>query len=414
VPQVLFRYFSHKYREIHGFFLLSLSLSLWPKHWYTLFMKIGIDTFASAGGRSGIGVYLMELLKRIPPSGDRYELFGWDFDRFVYKEAAENCEFVSRCPVLGRTANTIWHLARYPRFARERGYHACFFPSAHLRVPYKSPCPSIGTIHDLAAFWGTRKTRESLGLIRMILPKALRNLDRVIAVSEFVKQELIDLVNIRESRIEVIPNGVDLSVFYPRPRTDESVVLIQPFSFRRPYILYASRIDHPVKNHIKLIEAFGIFKERTHYPHRLVLAGRDSYQAEKVKGAAAASKYRNDIFFTGHFPSTSLPELYAGADFVVFPSMYEGFGLGILEAMASGVPVACARAASLPETAGHAALYFDPRDAEDMANRMVTITTNRELARECRTKGLERVKAFSWETSAERTLKLIQETAYDS
>ncbi|MDR1930311.1 MAG: glycosyltransferase family 4 protein, partial [Treponema sp.] len=323
-------------------------------------MKIGIDTFASAGGRSGIGVYLMELLRRIPPSGDRFELFGWDFDRFVYTEAAENCEFVPRCRFLGRTANTLWHLLRYPRFAESRLYDACFFPAAHRRIPYKSPCPSVGTVHDLAAYWGTRKTRESLGVIRMILPNALRNLDRVIAVSEFVKQELMALINVRESRIEVIPNGVDLSLFYPRTRSDERVVLIQPFSFRRPYILYASRIDHPVKNHITLIEAFRIFKERTRHPHRLVLAGGDSHQAETVKDAAAASKYRNDIFFTGHFPFTSLPELYAGADFVVFPSMYEGFGLGVLEAMASGVPVACARAASLPETAGHAALYFDP------------------------------------------------------
>jgi glycosyltransferase involved in cell wall biosynthesis len=244
----------------------------------------------------------------------------------------------------------------------------------------------------------------------MILPDAIRHLDRVIAVSEFVKQELIDLLNVKESKINVIPNGVDHSAFYPRPRNEESVVLIQPFSFRRPYILYASRLDHPVKNHVKLIEAFGIFKERTRYPHRLVLAGGDSNQAETVKTAAALSKYRNDIFFTGHFPSSSLPELYAGADFVVFPSMYDGFGLGILEAMASGVPVACARAASLPEAAGHAALYFDPRNAEDMADRMVNLT-NRELARELRQKGLERAKAFSWDECIGKTLALIQETA---
>jgi glycosyltransferase involved in cell wall biosynthesis len=90
--------------------------------------------------------------------------------------------------------------------------------------------------------------------------------------------------------------------------------------------------------------------------------------------------------------------------------MYEGFGLGILEAMASGVPVACARAASLPEAAGHAALYFDPRDAEDMADRMVNLTTNRDLARELRQKGLERAKAFSWDACISKTLALIQET----
>jgi glycosyltransferase involved in cell wall biosynthesis len=245
----------------------------------------------------------------------------------------------------------------------------------------------------------------------MVFPNALRHLDRIIAVSGWVKQELVERARVKESRIEVIPNGVDMAAFYPRLRNEESVVLIQPFSFRRPYILYASRIDHPVKNHIRLFKAFEIFKERTHYPHRLVLAGADGHGADIVKAAAAASPLRNDIFFTGHFPSTSLPELYAGADIVVFPSLYEGFGLGVLEAMASGVPVACARSASLPETAEHAALYFDPWNIEDMADRMVTLTTNRDIYRECRALGLERAKAFSWDRCVERTLQVIQETA---
>jgi len=259
--------------------------------------------------------------------------------------------------------------------------------------------------------WWERKNREYLkAIIRILLPSALRRLDRVIAVSNWVKQELVNIAGIRENRIEVVPNGIDIQAFYPRPRGEESVVLIQPFSFRRPYVLYASRIEHPVKNHIKLIEAFGIFKETTKYPHRLVLAGADSRGAEKVKEAADISPYRNDIFFPGHFPSTSLPELYSGADIVVIPSMYEGFGMGVLEAMASGVPVACARAASLPETAEHAALYFDPHDAEDMADRMVTLTANRDVQRECRRLGLEQSKNFSWDHCARRTLEIIQET----
>jgi glycosyltransferase involved in cell wall biosynthesis len=374
-------------------------------------MKIGIDTFACDGGKSGVGFYLTQILKRIPPSGASYELFGWDFDRFAYNEAAPDMEFVSQCSVNGRTANSLWHLFKYPAFAKSRAYDACFFPSAHKRPPKDSPCPTIGTVHDMAAYWGTRNTREQLGaVLRMVLPDSLRRLDRIIVVSNWVKQELVELTKVKESRIEVVPNGIDTSAFYPRPRNEESLVLIQPFSFRRPYILCVSRIEYPVKNHIRLIEAFGIFKDRTKFPHRLVLAGGDNHGAEKVKEAAAASPYRNDIFFTGHFPLKSLPELYSGADFVVLPSMYEGFGMGVLEAMASGIPVACARAASLPETAEHAALYFDPLNTEDMADRMITLTTKRDVYRECRRLGLERVKAFSWDRCAQRTLQIIQET----
>jgi glycosyltransferase involved in cell wall biosynthesis len=259
----------------------------------------------------------------------------------------------------------------------------------------------------MAPWWEQKNLKYLNALRRMLLPSALRRLDRIIAVSAWVKQELIEITRIKESRIDVVPNGIDLLAFYPRPRGEESVVLIQPFSFKRPYVLYAARLEHPVKNHIRLINAFCIFKERTKYPHRLILAGADSSGVEKIRKAAEKSKYRNDIFFIGFFPSTSLPELYSGADIVVIPSMYEGFGMGALEAMACGVPVICARAGSLPETAEHAALYFDPKNSEEMADRMVTMTTNREIYHECRQLGLERVQNFSWDRCAEETVNLI-------
>jgi len=376
-------------------------------------MKIGLDTFACNGGKSGVGMYVTQFLKNIPPSSETlFELFGWEYDRYVFNDAAPNFSFVPQCSIHGKTANSIWHIFRYPDFAAARQYNACFFPAAHRCIPYKSPCPSIGVVHDMAAYWGNRKTRKHLGaVLRMLMPDSLRRLDIVIAVSLWVKQELISKAHVKENRIIVIPNGIDHSAYYPRQRNEESVLLIQPFSFKRPYVLCVSRIDHPVKNQIRLIEAFGIFKERTKFPHRLILAGGDNNDASLVKEAASSSAWRNDIFFTGHFPAKSLPELYSGADFVVVPSIYEGFGLSALESMASGVPVICARAASLPETAEHAALYFDPYNAEDMADRMVNVSTDREIYNECRRLGLEQAKKFSWEKCIEKTLHIINETA---
>jgi glycosyltransferase involved in cell wall biosynthesis len=179
---------------------------------------------------------------------------------------------------------------------------------------------------------------------------------------------------------------------------------------KRPYILYAARLEHPVKNHNGLIRAFEIFKQRTKLPHRLVLAGSDNKGVKKIKEFALASPQRSDIFFTGPFPSENLPELVAAADMVVIPSFYEGFGQGAVEAMASGVPVACARAASLPETADHAALYFDPYDSEDIADRMVSLATDEVLYNECREAGLKRAKDFSWDRCAGETLRIIQES----
>ena len=372
-------------------------------------MKIGLDTFACDSGKPGVGMYLTHFLKRITPSEALFELFGWEYDMYTYSEAAPNFEFIPQCKIYGKTANAMWYLFKYPQFAATRKFDACFFPAAHRSLPNNSPCPAVGVVHDI--YWGDRKTPVHLGaFMRIVMPNLLRHLDRVIAVSQWVKQELIELAHVKENRIEVVPNGIDHSTFYPRQRNEESVLLIQPFSFRRPYVLCVSKIDHPVKNHIRLIKAFGIFKEKTKFPHRLVLAGGDSSNAALVKEAAAASTWRNDIFFTGHFPMSSLPELYCGADIVVIPSMFEGFGMGVLEAMACGIPVACARAASLPETAGHAALYFDPLNAEDMADRMVTLTANRDIHRECRRLGLQQAKNFSWDICAKRTLDIIQGT----
>jgi glycosyltransferase involved in cell wall biosynthesis len=374
-------------------------------------VKIGIDTFDCDSGLSGVGVYISQLLKRIKPSGDRYELFGWDYDRFTYTATTLELEFVSRCRFSGKTANALWHIVKYPEFAKQRKYDACFFPAAHKQLPQRFPCPVIGVVHDMAAFWGKRGVREHLGLIgRIGLPPALRRLDRIIAVSQWVKQELVEQMGVRESLVEVIPNGIDTTVFYPRPQNEDSVTLIQPFSFRRPYILCVSRLDHPVKNHVRLIQAFNIFKERTRFPHRLVLAGSDSHHAEVIKHEAGRSKFRGDIFFAGHFPGKNLPELYAGADMVAAPSLYEGGGLGVLEAMASGIPVACSRSAALPEVADHAALYFDPKSPEDMADRMVTLATNRDAYLQRREMGIERAKSFSWDRCAERTLQVIHET----
>jgi len=375
-------------------------------------MKIGINTFACNGGKSGVGMYLTQLLKRIKPSDALFELFGWEYDRYTYSDIAPNMEFIPQCSIHGKTVNSLWHIFKYKEFASLRKFDACFFPAAHRHLPFRSPCPTIGVVHDMAAYLGNRETRTHIGaILRMIIPDSLRHLDRIIAVSQWVKQELVERARVKENRITVVPNGIDHEAFYPRHRNEESVLLIQPFSFRRPYVLYVSRIDHPVKNHIRLIQAFGIFKEKTKFPHRLVLAGANSNDAAIVKEAVDASPWRGDIFFTGHFPLKSLPELYAGADFVVIPSIYEGFGMGALEAMASGVPVLCARAASIPEVAEHAALYFDPFNAEDMSDRMITISTDRNVYNECRTLGLERAKLYSWDRSVEKTLQIIYETS---
>ena len=163
-------------------------------------MKIGIDTFACDSGKSAIGAYLAQLIKRIPPSGDKVELFGWEYDRFTYSEASPNIEFIPRCSIDGHYANFIWHVTKYPQLVKSRKWNACFFPAAHRRLPVSSPCPTVGVVHDMAPWW-ERKNRQLLTTVtRKLLPSALRRLDRIIAVSEWIKQELIDIAGIKEKK----------------------------------------------------------------------------------------------------------------------------------------------------------------------------------------------------------------------
>ena len=185
-------------------------------------MKIGLDTFACDGGKSGVGMYLSELLKRITPSQALFELFGWEYDKYTYSDVAPNFDFIPRCSVQGKTGIALWHIYKYPEFAKQRQFDACLFPAAHRHLPYSSPCPTVCVVHDMAAYWGTRKTRVHLGaLLRMVMPNSLRRLDRIIAVSNWVKQELIERAKVKENRIEVVPNGIDHTKFYPRQRNEE-------------------------------------------------------------------------------------------------------------------------------------------------------------------------------------------------
>jgi len=160
-----------------------------------------------------------------------------------------------------------------------------------------------------------------------------------------------------------------------------------------------------------LIRAFTRLKDSEPIPHQLVLAGSDWDRADEVHRVAEASDCAADIVFTGFASTADLPDLYCGADLFVFPSLYEGFGLPVLEAMSCGVPVACSNLSSMPEVAGDAAVLFDPYDEEAIAEAMRSLLTDSEMLGRYARQGLERSKGFSWSVTAARTLEVIRATA---
>lgn len=371
-------------------------------------MKIGIDTFGCDHGRSGIGSYILSLVNNLGNTEVGVELFGPELDRYTYSSGQENVTYTGVSVADSLLAERLWHVTSLPSFAKKHGYSAILYPSGTKLLPLKFTVPSVVVMQDVLS---DLYQRSDDGFINGLLRSQLKRVDRIIASSTFVRDDLVSL-KIPESRITVIHNGIDTSLFYPRTTANNEAVLIHPFSIRRPYIIYASRVTYPAKKHVELIRAFELFKKKTGAPHRLVLAGADGVNAEMVHREVLNSTVASDILLTGYFPHQSLPELYSAADACVFPSAAEGVGLPVLEAMACGIPVACARAGALPEIAGEAALYYDPDDPEEIAGAIERIVrngtgANDSLRSELVARGLAWVQQFSWSKCAAETLETV-------
>ncbi len=212
-----------------------------------------------------------------------------------------------------------------------------------------------------------------------------------------------------EDKIVVTPLAADHSLFFPRSRAFASARIVKKYQIRAPYILYASRIEHPCKNHLRLISAFEILKRATKIPHQLVLAGGDWHRADEVHRRAEQSSFSSEIVFTGLVPNADLPDLYCGAEIFVFPSLYESFALNLLEALSCGVSVACSNTSSMPEVVGKTGILFDPYDESAMAEAMQRILTDVNLREQYEKAGLLRSREFSWAKTARRTLAVIRE-----
>lgn len=373
-------------------------------------MKVGINTFGCDHGRSGFGSYIHSLVRNIPESGFSVDLFGPELDRFTYTSGIDSVNYSGLAVSDSILAERTWHVTGFPSFVRKQKYNAVLFPAGTRLMPLKFETVPIVVIQDIVSdMYRTSDQGILTGLFRMQLKKV----PGIIAASGFIKDDLVRL-GVDESRIRVIYNGIDTSLFYPRQQTNNEAVLIHPFSIRRPYIIYASRVLYPSKCHVELVRAFEIFKKRTGAPHRLVIAGADGSNAEIVHREVIKSPFSSDILLTGYFPHQSLPELYSAADACVFPAAAEGVGLPVLEAMACGIPVACAESGALPEIAGNGALFFDqtnPESIADSISRIVRLPSgeNESFRNDLIDKGMSWVNRFSWKRCAEETFDFISE-----
>ncbi|MDR0412070.1 MAG: glycosyltransferase family 4 protein [Treponema sp.] len=291
-------------------------------------------------------------------------------------------------------------------FFRTKADVAHFF---NFIVPPGVKGKKIVTIHDLAfrRFPETVRAKTKY-MLKWGLAKAIKRADRIIAVSEWTKREILRFYRYPAERIDVVYNGVDPCVY----RTMLDPMDIERVRKRRcipeSYILYLGTIE-PRKNLERLIKAYSLLKSKHPDSPALVLAGKKGWCYERIIQAYEESAARESIIWIGYVAEEEKPFLLAGAIFFCFPSLYEGFGMPILEAFACGTPVLTANNSSLAEIAGDAAFFVDALSIQDICDKLEQMYINVDVRANLRQKGLERVKQFSWEKSAEK-LHSIYET----
>lgn len=375
-------------------------------------MTIYFDVAAAVHARSGLGRYAdrlgRALLKQHP---DQIALF---FNRDTTINELSGLEGVP-----WRTVNASYKRWRMQvwigqllgqDFSHLLPGAALYHATEHLLMPLQGT-PTVLTIHDLIfrLFPRFHKPLNYL-FLNLTVPLFCRRADAIIAVSERTRQDLIAQYRLPAQKITVIHEA---AAPHFRPQTKLKIEAVrQRYNLPEHYLLTACVIE-PKKNHLGFLKAFERLCSSDPDLYWVIVGGK-GWLYESFFRALDTSPAHDRVLLPGHIADDDLPAVYGGALAFVFPSIYEGFGLPPLEAMACGTPVACSSASSLPEVCGDAARYFDPGQVDDMAQAIRTVLADADLRKAMSSRGLEQSRRFSWERAASETWSLYQKVIKNS
>jgi glycosyltransferase involved in cell wall biosynthesis len=377
-------------------------------------MRIGLSTSVIDRGRSGIGQYVLALVRALVAGGgrDEFTLFVLEDDVPLFDFARDAVRIV-RVPEAARPAakNILWHQTELPRLVRRLGLHVLHVPS-YRRMLWRRPCALVATIHDLAALRLPGKyDRLRLLYCRLVVRQLAHRQHQIIAVSRDTARDITRFFRVPSSRITVVPNGLDHTRFTPGGHAAAAAAIAERHGIHPPFFLYVARLEHPGKNHARLIAAFNRFKTASPSPWQLVLAGSDWHGADVIHEQVRRSPFADDIRRLGFVPDAELPAWYRAASVFVYPSLFECFGLPPLEAMACGCPVLASTAGAVGEVCQDAAATADPYDVEDLTCQLTRLARDESLRERLRAAGLARARQFDWRQTAAATLELYARAA---
>lgn len=391
-------------------FLLSHHFALLS---YTHRVRVAIDIRAISD--FGVGTYIRNVVRELGKLDltDEYVLIGEAERIFDLTQLPPNFRSVD----LTIPANSARGYLRLRQILRDEKCDLVHLPSLFWLPPYLPPCPYIITVHDVLDYMYRATNHSGLrGTLHFYSTRmVLKNAARILAVSNFTKNDLSRLFSIPCDRIEVIYNAIDERFLQGHSTAEEQQFIAERYQVNYPFILYAGRIS-PHKNLIRIIEAFSslkaeLSKDDLYSDLKLIIIGDEVSRHPDLRRTVVKSGVQNDVRFLGFVPIDVLRIFYDTAKVFVFPSLYEGFGLPPLEAMAHGTPVVTSNTSSLPEVVGGGAVLVNPENVFEIRKSLYRALTDQALRDKLKIRGYEQVKRFSWQSSVARLIEVYRELA---
>ena len=365
-------------------------------------MRIALDMTAARLGRAGPSVYTAQLAQQLATLlGDRLVPVA---SRLAVPPNARRTA-ADRLRTLGR--DLWWHQLGVSLAARRAQAHLLHLPAA--LGPVRTLLPTVVTIHDVIILRSPELFRPWLRhYARAVLPRLARAAAAVITGSEAARADLLEMLPVKAERIAVVPYGVDPALQPVPSDSDEGRSVVRRYGLPAPYVLTVGAIE-PRKNLPRLLEAVRLLRTRPATASVvLVHAGPDGWLADDVPHIVRALGLETAVRFLGYVPARDLRALYSLARVFAYPSLWEGFGLPVVEAMACGCPVVTSGLSALPEIAGGAAVLVNPHSVEDIAAAIERLWLDDSWRRQRATEGLARARCFTWERCARETLAVYE------
>jgi glycosyltransferase involved in cell wall biosynthesis len=374
-------------------------------------VRIAIDI--RAVGDFGVGTYIRNVVRELGKLDhtDEYVLIG-DAERICdVSQLPENFKPVQ---LLQPTTSPRGYLT-LRRILRDEKCDLIHMPSLMWLPPYLPPCPYLVTVHDVLDYMYRATNHSGIkGTLHYYSTRfVLKHAAKILAVSNFTKNDLSRLFNIPAGRIEVIYNAIDERFLQGHSTPEEQQFIAERYQVNYPFILYAGRIS-PHKNLIRIIEAFSslkaeLSKDDLYGDLKLIIIGDEVSRHPDLRRTVVKSGVQNDVRFLGFVPIDVLRIFYDTAKVFVFPSLYEGFGLPPLEAMAHGTPVVTSNTSSLPEVVGNSAVLVNPENVFEIRKALYRALTDAALREKLKKCGYDQVQRFSWQSSVRRLIDVYRD-----